>query len=56
MTIIETESSSTDSDTNKYDTVKLMENKNPIIKLMMFGKIKRIVGSYQNVKLKQIDK
>ena len=47
--LIETSSSSQDSDNNnKFDTFKLMENKNPIIRLVFFGKMKKMIMSYKN--------
>jgi hypothetical protein len=33
-----------------------MESENPFIRLMLFGKIKKMVNSYKYSKLKQIDK
>jgi hypothetical protein len=54
--LIETSSSEYDSDTiNKFDSVRLMENKNPFIRLVIFGKLKRMMNSYKNTKLKTID-
>ncbi|CDW79542.1 UNKNOWN [Stylonychia lemnae] len=55
--LIETSSSSEDSDNNKnYYTSKLMESKNPMIRLVIFGKLKKMVQSYKNQKLKELDK
>ena len=33
-----------------------MENQNPIIRFMIFGKLKRMINSYQGQNLDQIDK
>lgn len=55
--LIETSSSSQDSDTNnQFDSAKLMESKNPMIKLVFFGKLKRMMTSYLNTRLKTIDR
>jgi len=52
---VETESSSGDSDENRYDTLRLMENKHPMIKLIIFGKLKRMMLSYYKQKIGPID-
>ena len=39
--VIESHSSTSDSDNNFMDTMSLMENKTPMIRLAIFGKIKR---------------
>ena len=41
--LIETSSGSSDSDDNIYDELNLMENSNPLIKLVMYGKIKKMI-------------
>lgn len=33
-----------------------MESKNPMIRLVFFGKIKKMMMSYQNTKIKNIDR
>ena len=33
-----------------------MENKNPMIRLVIFGKLKRMINSYKHMKLKTIDR
>ena len=54
--LLETSSSSQNSDNNdKYDSLNLMESKNPMIRLVFFGKMKRAVKSYKSTKLKTID-
>ena len=40
--MVKTDSSSSDSDNNNQDPFKLLENKDPMVKLMLLGKIKRI--------------
>ena len=44
--LIESSNSSSDSDDNKYDTLKLMEDKNNIIKLGAAIKLKRSLNFY----------
>lgn len=44
MNLIETSSSSSDSDNNAFDTVRLMENDNPLIRLVMYGKLKKMMS------------
>ena len=44
--MIDTSDSDGDSDHNAYDTMKLMEHKNPFVRLMIFGKLKRMMTSY----------
>jgi hypothetical protein len=45
-------SSGADSDGNDYHATKLMESKNPYVRLMIFGKIKRMIYSLKGIKLK----
>ena len=33
-----------------------MESKNPMIRLVLFGKMKKMIKSYQGMKLKNIDR
>ena len=55
--LIETDSSSQDSDNNhKYDSIRLMESKNPMIRLVLFGKMKKMIQSYSNSNLHSIDR
>ena len=45
--LIETSSSSDQSDLeSKFDTVRLMDCKSPLIQLGVYGKLKRIVNTY----------
>ena len=43
--LVETSTSSQDSDNerSKFDTVKLMDSKNPLIRLSMIGRLKRMI-------------
>ncbi|CDW79230.1 UNKNOWN [Stylonychia lemnae] len=54
--LIECESSSSDSDHHRFDTMKLMDSKNELVKLSVVQKIKRNLNSLTEVKLDQIDK
>lgn len=45
---METSSSSSDSDNNAYDVVRLMENKNPLVRLVTYGKIKKMMKHFVN--------
>jgi hypothetical protein len=54
--LIETSSSSADSDDQcKIDKIKLMDHKNPLIRLGVYGKLKRMVETFKNQDLDQID-
>ena len=54
--LVETQSSSSDSDDNKNDTLKQMENNNPMIRLIVYGKLKKMIMSYAEQKLHSIDR
>ena len=57
--LIESSSSSGNSDDyNRYETIKLMESRNPMIRLVIFGKIKRMITSFNKngERLKTIDR
>jgi hypothetical protein len=55
--IIESSSSSGDSDTNnKFDIINMMESKNPTMRLSVYGKIKKVMNSYRDVELTEIDR
>ena len=55
--IIESSSSSGDSDTyNKLDIMNMMESKNPTARLSVYGKIKKVMDSYKNLELTEIDR
>ena len=44
--LIETSSSSSDSDDNMYDELKLVENNNPLVRLVTYGKIKKMINQF----------
>ena len=47
--VIESSSSSGDSDTyNHLDIMNMMESKNPAVRLVLFGKIKKVISSYKD--------
>lgn len=55
--LIESGSSSHDSDNNnRLDAANLMESKNPMIRLTIFGRIKKMITSYRNTKLRTFDR
>jgi hypothetical protein len=54
--LIETSSSSSDSDDNATETLKIMESKNPMVRLVVYGKIKRMMDSFKNTKLMPTEK
>ncbi|CDW91220.1 UNKNOWN [Stylonychia lemnae] len=54
--LIETSSSSSDSDNNNYDTVRLMENTNPLIRLVMFGKLKKMMTGFSGKQLEPLER
>ena len=53
--MIETSSESSDSDDNHLDTFKLMESENPLIRLVTYSKLKKMMSSFQDKKLKTIE-
>ena len=54
--MIETASESSDSDDNNLDTMNLMENKNPLIRLVIYGKLKKMMNAFEGKKLKMIER
>ena len=55
--MVETSSSSEESDLEaKRDTVRLMDSNNPLIRLGIYGKIKRMIGTYKNDPLDTTDR
>jgi hypothetical protein len=54
--LIESGSSSSDSDDKGKDPLKLMDSNKPGLKLMIFAKLKRMLTSYVDDKLKSVDK
>ncbi len=54
--LVETTSSSSDSDDNNYDPVRLMENKNPMVRLITYGKVKKMMMQFKNSKIDHLEK
>lgn len=55
--MIESSSSSGDSDTNnKFETISLMESPNPMLRLVIFGKLKKMIMNYKDQRLNEIDR
>ncbi len=46
--LVETSSSSSDSDNNAYDPVRLMENDNPLVRLVTYGKVKKMMKQFRD--------
>lgn len=44
--MIETSSSSSDSDDNNYEIIRLMQHRNPFIKLITYGKVKKLLQQF----------
>ncbi|CDW82837.1 UNKNOWN [Stylonychia lemnae] len=53
--ILETSSESSDSDNNDMDTLSLMEHKNPMIRLVTYGKLKKMMQSFEGKKLQTLE-
>lgn len=54
--LIETSSTSSDSDDNKFDELKLMESKNPMVRLVQYGNIKKMMKGFQNAQLTDLER
>ena len=55
--IIESSPSSGDSDTNnKFETLNLMESPNPMWRLVVFSKLKKIANSYKDAVIDETDR
>lgn len=54
--LLETESESSDSDDNNLDTMNLMENPNPLIRLTVYGKLKKMMLDYEGKKVKFMER
>ena len=55
--MIESSSSSGDSDTNnKFDATNLMENRNPMVRLVFFGRLKKMINNYKTTILNETDR
>ncbi|TNV83938.1 hypothetical protein FGO68_gene12435 [Halteria grandinella] len=55
--LIESNSSSGDSDTNnKFETVSLMESNDPLMRLVVYSKIKHMITQFSNTRLHDTDR
>ena len=54
--LIETTSSSSDSDDNTYDELAMMESKNPMVQLMTYGKIKKMMCQFKGKKVDNLER
>eukprot|EP00347_Sterkiella_histriomuscorum_P023730 403333580 len=54
--LLETASESSDSDDNNLDTMHLMESQNPLIRLVIFGKLKKMINDYKGKKPKYMER
>ena len=55
--LIESSSSSGDSDNNRnFDQMRLMEDKNPMMSLVIFGKMKKMLNKYSNLQINEFDR
>jgi hypothetical protein len=54
--LIDTTEEDSDSDNNSYDTLKLMASSNPVVRLMIYGKLKRMMTSFMGDRLREKEK
>ena len=54
--LVETSSASSDSDDNKLEELKLMQNSNPLVKLVMYGKIKKMILQFKDQNLTSLER
>lgn len=54
--LVETSTSSSDSDHNNFDALSLMESESPLIKLLIFAKLKKMMHDFEGTKLKILDR
>ncbi|CDW82531.1 UNKNOWN [Stylonychia lemnae] len=54
--LLETTSESSDSDDNNLDTLTLMESQNPLIRLVIYGKLKKMMKAFEGQKLKTVER
>ncbi len=52
---METSSSSSDSDDNMFEELKLMENKDPWVRLSTYGKLKKMVSKFEGKKINELE-
>jgi hypothetical protein len=54
--LVETDSSSSDSDDNLYDPMRLMENRNPLVRLVTFGKVKKMIKEFKDQSIDNLER
>ena len=54
--MIETTTSSSDSDEELYEPMRLMENKNPLVRLVVYGKIKKMMKEFKDKDIDPLEK
>jgi hypothetical protein len=54
--VIESSNSSSDSDDNKYDTLKLLENKKDLVKLSAMIKVKRTIKHFEGNEIDSVNR
>lgn len=53
--LVESSSSSSDSDDNMFDELRLMENPDPWVRLSIYGKMKKMVSKFQGKQISELD-
>ena len=54
--LIETSSSSTDSDDNNFDPLTLTESENPIVRLVQFSRLKKMMSQFQGKTIDNLER
>jgi len=54
--LVETSSSSTDSDYNQYDPLMMMEHKNPMVKLITYGRLKKMMKQFEEKPIDNLER
>jgi hypothetical protein len=54
--LVETDSSSSDSDDNLYEPMRLMENRNPLVRLVTFGKVKKMIKEFKDQNVDNLER
>lgn len=54
--LVETSSSSSDSDDNLFDPVRLMENNNALVRLVTYGKVKKMMKEFNEKEIDHLER
>ena len=54
--LVETSSSSTDSDYNENDPLQMMEHKNPAVKLITYGRLKKMMKQFEGKPIDNLER